>query len=352
MTDGYYSFGNQSVEQYPIPSNSIATGPVLQLADPLIYAMASFFSQLLNTNLLPRFQQEAEACGLTHANLDNFVDGYGVAQTIVFPLNEQLLRANDFKFPLLAIWPVHEEYLNLTLVYPATHRYFKVAWILPPLSAPQYNRLYPFLGLASKTILAYGLQGYDPKVSDVSVWQTNGIAFGYFHNASYEPYEGTSGKANTQAFFPTVEMEISFVERNQSPVVANFTEFTGIQDLQIDLYDGYAPASPIPTFIAAPIQPDVSITSCTPATGTIQGNTLVVIEGNGFNSLGTLGPSSLTFDGSPAAAMNIRSSTLIMAITSPSPNFPVYTGSIGPIVLTDNQGNAYSLATGWAYSTP
>ena len=347
MTDGYFSFADQSVELYPLQSITNDPTPVLKIADPVMYAIATFFSELLQTNLLPRFANEAAACKLTHANLDNFVDGYAVAQTIVFPLNEQLLKANEFRFPLLAIQPESEEYANWTLTNLATKRSFRVAWILPPLTAFQYNRMYPFFGLASKVLFSYGNQGYDPKVNPQgpSFWQTVGVSFGFMDGVTYEPYEGTSAKGD-KAYFPCIEMGMSFVERNQQPVRDNFESFTEVSTLQINLNDGYNPANPIVDFIDGYVPPNITLTSCGPATGTIQGGTMVTIKGTGFDPNKGL---SLTLDGSPAAKMVVQSPTIILAVTNPGPGV---TGTIGPVVITDAQNNQYSLPSGFAYSTP
>ena len=351
MTDSIFSFDNGNVTTYPLPSLTSNPTPILQLADPVMLAIAQAFTQFLNTNLLPRFADEAKACGLTHANLDNWVDGYGVAQTIVFPLDENLLRVTDFRFPLLAIQPVSSDMVNLTLTNTAVNRTFKMAWILPPLTVAQMNRLYPFLGLAEKIILGYGNQGYDPKVSPdgPSFWTTAGLTYGSLHGSKYEPYKGLAGKGTnlTKANFPTLEVTLSFVERNQNPVPQNFIDFSGIDLLQLNVVDGYNPANPIVNFIDGYILPDITLTGCTPNTGSFEGNTLLTITGTGFSAQKIQQASQLTICGSPAAGLTVDNSNTLTVIT----NQGVFGqgGVTGNVVLTDLQGNTYTLTDAFTY---
>src|SRR5208282_821805 len=220
MTDAYYTYYNTvatgAIYTYPPTGTIQFPQQSLQILDPTINAIATFFKQILTTNLLPRFANECAACGMTNANLDAFVDGVAVAQTLVFPVNEQLMELDEFRFPLLAIQPVDEQYVALTLTNVATKRTFSVSWILPPLTPFQYNRLYPFFSLASKTLLAYGTQGYDPKTNPIgpSIWQQIGITFGFMEGVSYEPYKWTRTKRRGEvpATFPCFELGISFFE--------------------------------------------------------------------------------------------------------------------------------------------
>jgi hypothetical protein len=345
MTDGYLSFNSQV---WPLQSSAT---PILELADPVLFQMATFFEQLLNTNLLPRFHDECVACGLTHSNLDNFVDNVGVAQTITFPLNSSILRVNDFKFPLLNIYPKEEEYINFTLTNIASTRTFHIQWILPPLSAFQYNRLYPFLSYTSKILHAYGVQGYDPKTNPTgpSFWKRANLSFGSWDTAEYSELEGflNRGSNNTDlpAIFPALEIQLTFTERNQLPVPENFIPFTGISLLQENLVDGYNPANPISNFVDGYIFPDITLTNCTPNSGSINGGKMVIIEGTGFEPEKILTASQLVICGSVVRQVIVKSPTVLMAFTNPGISV-----GIGSIVLTDLQGNNYILSNGYTYT--
>jgi hypothetical protein len=350
--DGYYSFDAGTI--FPVESNVVDPSPILQLSDPVLYQICVFFTQLLNTNLQPRFSQEALACGVTHANVDNWVDGVAVAQTIDFPIRENLAAATDFKFPLLSIFTEQEEYHQMTLTNVSTKRDFVLHWVFPPLISKQYNHLYHFLQLASKTILGYGQQGFDPKVNPQgpSAWQTAGLSFGTFQGAKYTHLDGIVAKkgiAGTHGKFPALEMRFSFWERCQLPVPQNFETFTDVY-LQENLVDGYNPANPIDNFIDGYIAPDITMTSVVPSSGTIQGGTLLFIYGTGFLANKLQDASQLTICGSPAQTVQMRQPNVMMAITNPG--VAGTAGQVGDIIFTDLQGNQYTLPNSYSFTSP
>jgi IPT/TIG domain len=345
MTDGYFGFDSVV---YPLPSLTDNPTPILPLGDPVYYQVCAFFSQLLNTNLMPRFANEAMACGMTHATFQNWVDNIVVAQTVAFPLTPDLLKTTDFKFPLLAVHTERTFLRQWTLTDVVTQRDLVVSWILPPLSVGQYNRLYEFFGMAEKTWVAYGPQGYDPKVDPEgpSVWQISNLSFGALREVAYLPYLGMDMKVGKDANFPSIQLKMSLVERNQRPIPQNFEPFTGIVTLQENLVDGYNPANPIDNFVDGYIYPNITLVSCLPASGSVQGNTQLVLQGTGFEPQKI---SLVTVCGAPAIGINVLSQTLMMVTTTPSVGGLPGTGNV---VVYDQSNNAYTLVNGFTYTTP
>lgn len=339
MTDKISQIGNVV---FPLPSIGSNPTPIIQLADPVEYQICSFFSQLLNTNLLPRFSDEAAACGLTHANLQNWIDGYAVAQTVAFPLYPAILKSTDFKFPLMAVHPVGSDPIQVTLTDSAIQRTLVISWVFPPLSPVQMNKMYHFLGDAEKVWMLYGQQGYDPKVNSNSIWQTAGLSFGALLEIDYEPYLGLNQK-DEDNYFPSIQFTIQVVEKNIRPVPQNFTTFNNL-NLQLNVVDGYNIASPIVNFIDGYITPDISITSCTPNTGSVNGGTLVYVHGNGFSADKIKRADQLTFNGSPAKQITVLTPTLMLALTNPN------VAGTGNVVFTDLQGNTYQLTNGFTFA--
>ena len=238
MTDALWGYDSA---EFPLPSLTSNPTPILQLADPAIFQLCDFFTKILNANLMPRFGNEAMACGVTHNNLDNWIDGYAVAQTVAFPLSPSILKTTDFKFPLLSVYPERDEYHSISLMKTGKRRDLVVSWILPPLTPFQYNRLYPFLGMASDTMEVYGQQGLDPKVNpNQSVWNIANISFGSLIGCDYKPYLGLD-KESKNATFPSIQMRLSFFERNQY-IAANYPHSLDAANIELDLIDdGYAP---------------------------------------------------------------------------------------------------------------
>ena len=335
----------------PAPSLTADPTPIVQLIDPTIYYLTTFFAQLLNTNLMPRFQNEATECGLTHANIDNWVDGVGVAQKTAFPLHKLTLQGNDFKFPMLNVVIENEEPHQLTLTNVSVKRDICISWVLPPLTVRQYNRLYYFLSLVSKIFTGYGQQGYDPKVNPEgpSIWTTAGISFGTLNSVKFGHFKGLDREGKMPVDFPSIQYRLSFWERNQSPVPQNFIDFTNVAMLVENLYDGYNISNPILNFVDGYINPNITLTSCTPNGGTVQGYTMLQINGTGFTPGKIQIPSQLTICGAPAAQVIVQSETVLMALTNPAVGGTAITGDI---VLTDLQGNQYILSNGFTYTTP
>lgn len=346
MSEALFSFNNTVLPAPSLLDNSIA---VIKLTDPVLYTLAIFFGELLQTNLMQRFSEEAVHCGLTHTALDNFLDGYAVAQITSFPLHNLTLKENDFKFPMLNVVCESEEPHQQTLTNSALIRHFCVSWVLPPLTARQYNRLYHFLGVASKVFLAYGQQGYDPKGSVFNrtnnAWGSCNVAFGTLDDVSYEHFYGFD-KAGQEVDFPAVQFRLSLFEQNQLPVPQNYPiPFNSISMLRLNLIDGYAPGDPINDFIDGYVFPNLLISSCSPSSGSIVGGTILSITGTGFDKVKLQNASQLTICGIPASNVSILSPTLMKAVTSPTMNV-----KLGNLVFTDLAGVSASLTNAYAYT--
>ena len=344
MTDALWGY---DAAGFPLPSLVANSTSVLELADPAIFELCWFFQAILNANLLPRFSDEAKFCGVTHANLDNWVDGYAVGQVIAFPLNQLLLKTTDFKFPLLSVYPEKDEYHSISSMKTGKKRDIVVVWVLPPLTPFQYNRLYPFFGVASNTFEVYGQQGLDPKVNPTrSVWNIAGISFGCLVDCQYKPYMGLD-KGGSSAVFPAIQMRLSFFERNQV-VNQNYPILENIF-IEGDLYDGYSISNPILNFADGYATTTMTMTSASPAVGSIQGGTWITIKGTGFSPTLTQQASQITVCGAVVNHFAILAPTVLRVITSPSIDGAI---GIGDIVITDNQDNVVTLHNSFTYTSP
>lgn len=346
MTDGYLQFNSQV---WPLPSNLVNPAPIIQLANPVMYQICSFFQQILNTNLMPRWAQECAACGMTHNFLDAFIDGYPVAQTVSFPVEDLLAEANEFKFPLLSIHALGTSSQQWTLTNTAVRTEYKLCWVLPPMTDLQYNRLYDFMHYAEEVLVGYGAQGYDPKVNTNSVWEACNVSFGSFYGTERVFYEGViRGRATASSRFPVLEFFFSFQERNQQPVRQNYQNgFVSPVGIQLNLVDPENPANPLDNFIDGYVYPNITVVSCSPSSGTINGNTMLLIQGTGFSTEVIQSANQILICGAPAKAVTVKSPTAMLVITSPGINGTA--GQIGDVVILDQNGNAYTLPDAYTY---
>ena len=344
MVDALWGF---DAADFPLPSLLSNPTPLVQLADPVIYQLGNFFANVLNANLLPRFSDEAHKCGLTHANMDNWVDGYAVNDIIPYPINPALLKVTAFAFPLLSIYPEKESYHSVSLMKTGKMRDLVISWVLPPMTPRQYNHMYPFLGVASSAMEIYGQQGVDPKVNpNRSVWNIAGLSFGSLNTCDYKPYMGLDA-AGKNAYFPSIQMRLSFVERSQI-VNQGYPAFESAY-VELDLYDGYNISNPIDNFIDGYVAPTMTMTSASPATGTVQGGTWITVTGTGFVSNLIGYPWQITVCGAQASSFAILNKTQLRIITSPSIGGAI---GIGSIVITDTQSNTVSLHNSFTYTSP
>jgi hypothetical protein len=344
--DGYFSFnGSPSGIVYPIPSG---TNPFDLLDyDPTQQTLATFFAQLLETNLQPGFSQAAAACKLTTANL---VSNSTFGEVIAYELDETLLTTTNYQFPVLYVHDEGSSFDQLSLYYLAIHRHFTISWILPPLSPTQYTVLNPFFHLVQEIWLGYGQQGYDPKVDTNNIWFESGVSFGSIDDCVITKYDGTMKDKQgheIQAYFPCVEFRLTLVEQNQMPLPQNYPNAFSGATIEIDLVDGYNPSNPIKNITDGYVFPNITISDSSVSSGSSSGGTWFYLYGTGFNNGNLQQASQITVVGAPAADFAIKSSNIVLIITSPA----VFgtTGQLGDIVITDLQGNQYSLANSWTY---
>lgn len=321
----------------------LATGTgntVLADADPVSFKILQYFRGILQANLGARWVQEAAAAGLTHANLQNIIDGYVVADAICYPPGSTL-KQTDYKFPLLSVYRNRENYAQMSTHHIVTESDFSIVWTLPPLNSPaQRNRIYPFLSAVSKTILFYAFSGSDPKYNNGElVWQEAGFAFALVEKAEIGSFLGQDG----QTEFPSIKINFKVFEKNQF-VPDDYEALTGF-DGYIDEVDGYNVNNPVTNFITFNTNPNFTVSSFSPSTGSIAGNTLVVIQGSGFEEAGFSQQSQISIAGLAVQNWLVKSDTVMIAITSYA-DAP----TAGPIVLTDKNGNTATSMQNFTYS--
>ena len=344
--DGYFSFNDNAIS-YPLPDVSVDDIPSLILGDTTLYAISNFFTELLNSNLLPRFAEDMFNIGVKNAVNPNYYDGVAVKQTVFYPLYPNILTTNSFKFPLLSVSQTGMEAIQFTTVKTSIKRDFAATWVLPPMDAAQLAVLQPHLSIAAKAWIGYGATGYDPKFSTVSAWKTAGVAFGEMGKVSFKPFQGMAPNASSwkEVIFPAMTMTLSFWENNQlglpQPNTQDFTQAS----IQLNVADGYNLTNPIYNLIDGYVNPILTLTSFSPSSGSIQGDTLVYLTGTGFISNRTY---TVSFNGSVSTNTFVRSPVMLQVITNPAINAQV---GVGDIIVTDNFSNTFTI-NGWSYASP
>ncbi len=332
---------NSDGEFYPLPSYTSNPTPSLELGDVTLYTISSFFQQILNSNLLPRFANDMLNCGIKNEKLPSYHDGYAVGKVYPYALYPDILKTTEIQFPALCVYQTNATPVQFTTVKIGMKRDFIISWIMPPMTAQQEFVFMTHQSIAAKAIIGFGSVGYDPKVSTVSAWQSIGLAGGEFGKISLLPFQGMNHDGN-KAKFPAISVPFSVWEINQLGLPQNTNGNFESVYLEVDLGDGYNINNPLPNIADGYIIPNLSITSFTPTSGSVQGDTQVFITGNGFNPTGQY---TVSFNGAIAKTPFVRSNQLMQVITNPS--IGGATGS-GNILIQDNLGNSYEIS-GWSY---
>jgi hypothetical protein len=347
--DGYvFQFNNAT---YPITLPVVE--PIENQNDPASYVLSRYFVSLINEYMTPSFLTEGTSVGLFNQS-DYTFNGAAVGDFVNNPLNPTLLVSTDYTFPLCSLYREKEEFHQISLVREGTLSHFAFQYVLPPLSQAQYNAMYSFLSVLSKTILKFGFQGSDPlQPSGVAVPFTTpdllnsaaflanaGISFTTWVGSTYAPIVAMDAAGNG-IYYPSITIRFQAFEQEQF-YAGNYEPIGGI-DIIVDGYnDGYSIADGYNNLALGSINSPISITSFSPSSGSKAGGQWIAINGAGFLGLQT-GLSTLIAD-VPVTQQLIRSDNLMLVQTGTSLQ-PV----LGTIQLTDILGTQYFSSTNYSY---
>jgi hypothetical protein len=208
----------------------------------------------------------------------------------------------------------------------------------------------PWWSIATKTFINYMKLGYDPKVNPngPSVWITSGISGGEFGNIVFTQSLGTHKKKEDKVedmAFPTLTATWSCWEENQWGLPQNYPNSLTSISFSGSLNDGYNINNPLPNTADGYINPNLSITSISPTSGSaVNGDTLVYISGTAFLPYNTY---TVSFNGAIAKSPRVVNQNLISVITNQSINSNT---GLGNVIISDNNGNSFTLINGWTYT--
>jgi hypothetical protein len=197
---------NFQVGQFVSPLTSSTANALLQDADPALYQAIRFYQAVLSIHLGARFDAEVTKAGLTQY--------VGKISTLAVPFDPlPYLNQAGWQPPILALFTVGEKITDRTRAWYQVEADWKLQWILPPLTADQFNALYPILRAAGKVITDRTVLGYDPSyLSGSDFCQLGGIEQLDLGPVRYGSIQGL----DTKLFFPTVEYEMTAFERRET----------------------------------------------------------------------------------------------------------------------------------------
>lgn len=317
---------------YPLTTTSGNTP--LQDADPAIYFALDYWASMLNVYLGARMLAEASASGLTWKN------SAGTPSVVVqqYPYDPgPFLQDAQFQFPMLAAWRTTEKYNQKAASYLDDTGKVSVAWMLPPLTAGQAERLLPFLRAGKDVLRSRTVQGWDPNYTPPG---GSGPLPGPFSAAfaNLEEIGFTDGvhgamPGSGNLSFPTLLMNGYIIERDNDVPDA----FSGRQrfaggDIAANLTA--SDLTTVPSLVLASTQQAPTITNLSLVGGPIAGGTSVTIAGTLF-----LATPTVLFGNTPATSVAWNSATSITC-SSPAVSGP---GTVDVLVV--NRDSQVAVAT-------
>jgi len=193
--------------KFPLALESSTTKTLLQDGDPGLDALLRFCAAMLDTHLGGRWTEAAAEAELTTAPSI-------VGTKIPYDPGPFLTVAN-YRFPLLALFPVREDMSEHTRTRHKTDGTFALQWILPPLRAEQALKLLPMLRLVSRVLYNRIEQGYDPAhESGALVLGVAGLAAITVKESTigYVPVQQRGPTAKPDTFYPCIEFTVVLTE--------------------------------------------------------------------------------------------------------------------------------------------
>ena len=227
------SFVHGSVT-YPLVST--LGNSLLQDADPSLFYITEYFSSVLKTYVEPRLLAECAAAGIN-------VISKAVFSTLAYDPAPYLV-AQVATFPLLAIWRKSEKDRARTVAFDEDIGTWSCAYILPPLSKLQMDRIFPILRSVSRVIADRINNKRDPAYrSGANFMALAGLEEMSLKSGSYGRFE----VPDKEFVYPAWVGELEVRERDgYLPVAATGGQITGM-DVETDLVSGGS--TPINDFV-------------------------------------------------------------------------------------------------------
>lgn len=322
--NGFFKIGGVN---FPIPTG----GNFLQNSDPALYYLKEYLSAVIPYYLQAAWAQQIAISGPTgYPNI--------VAETTVYPPQDNL-GVRQYNFPFLCVYREHTQFMQRTVLWYETQCDVRILFVLPPLEPEQYETMYPFLKLVSDTILNCLWESLDSNFnSGEPVLTESGIELIEIIDSTHGmlEFQGNS-QSKRKEVFPTLNMKIRVFERRNpvdlsliGPVISGFDGY-----VSLDSADNSTPLE-MSDFVTN----SLVIDSVSPSSGTIQGNTYMVIAGAGFNNV-----TSVSIGQAAVLSFTIASDNMITCFTGASA-----TGIYDVVVSSSN--DSFSFTNGFTYTSP
>lgn len=221
-----YGEFRQGAVSFPLTQD--LSNSLLRDADPALYYTLAFFKSVIETHVGPRLVAQAQ---------QNGVRAIDKAINYFLPMDPgKHLQDTQVKFPLLAVWRKSSRFEVAAQSYMRRVGRWGVAYVLPPLSAGDAERILPVLSAVEAVLLNRIENIGDPAfMSDANVWALAGVEEVELISAQYGSW---TLQERTNLDFPAWIAELEVKERDMAAPDGAFDgDFSGL-DLAISSQSG------------------------------------------------------------------------------------------------------------------
>lgn len=314
------------------PLTTDLTNSMLEDADPSVFHFAAFVAAMLNKYIAPRLLAAAELEGLKFPS---------AVETIITVEPAPYLLAHNFKFPLLAVYPRSDTLREKTMGWESSECTIEFAWVLPPLTPRQADKLAPILRAAARMIGQRIRAGADSAyLSGTSAWRAAGIERIQLDSTRYGAWGSLEDNAK---LFRSLVGTVRIWERD-GYLPTDFETLEGV-NIAEDLTS--SDGTTIADFVLIETKPAAVLANVAPTGGDSAGGDAVTLTGSGF----TVGTTPLVFFGDERA----RDVVVVNAttITCTTPTHAAFPTAIVDVFIVDVDGLASNtLADAFTFTTP
>lgn len=317
--------------QYPL--DDATDEDLLKVADPAIYFALQLFESVLNTYVGPALLARAAVEGLRFPS--------AIEKTIHFEPTPFLL-SDQLVFPLFALYRTEESWTMQNKSFNSDLSTWEWAYVLPPLTPRQIERLHPFFRAAAVTINSFAMQSYDPEFEAGKTLRClSGIQKMTAGRTRYGNFEAIDNNAR---WWRAVTGQLLVSERDEFVVEAH-PVFEGVNnDIDLTNPDG----TKVEAFVEVDTPPGIVLTDINPKSGTKAGGAVVEIDGTGFQ-VGKLPPRVL-IGGAYASGVVVTHPTRIRCLTPEHEAFPTFAADVQVIGPDGQESNA--LEGAYTFTSP
>lgn len=316
--------------EYPV--TDATSESFLKVADPALYYAIELFSAVI--------EEYAGPALLARAAVEDLRFPSAIARTIHYEPSPFLL-SDDLQFPLFCLYRSEEAWDRQSMSADKDDSIWTWAYVLPPLTPRQIEKLNPALRMISVVVSSFAMQSFDPHwEGGKTLRDLAGIAkmtAGPVRYMDFEKLEGGQGE-----WWRAVTGRI-FVQERNGIVLEDLDVFDGA-NIDVDLD---TPEGKIEQFVEVDSHLAPVLDRIEPSSGSKAGGVPFRIVGTGFR-VGT--PIKVLIGGSYASSVRVASPFEVTGLTPEHAAHPTFAADVQVIDLDGQPSNV--LEGAYTFTTP